>query len=114
MERLGNRHPSVFKVGALTDLVNRHVAVFKVGALPVPFCLRGHNLLDSQVAGFGYDEIYGFSVEFGKHVMLAQFLDLQLVVKDKVNIPAICNLLCHFLSLLFFRLSSSRRSRCLG
>jgi hypothetical protein len=60
-----------------------------MGAFPVADFPCGQNLFDGQIPGFGDDQVDGFSVKFRKGFMFADACDIQLFVKDKIDIPSI-------------------------
>ena len=64
-------------------------AVFEVGAFPVADFPCGQNLLDCQVPRFGNNQVDGFSVKFCKDFMFADACDIQLFVKNKIDVPSI-------------------------
>ena len=77
---------------------NLHLPVFQPHPLTVSFGKGRQNLFDSQVARFVDDQIKGFFVKFRKLFMLRQFLDIELFVENKINIPSIGYYLCHGIS----------------
>jgi len=84
--------------------------VFQLAANLVPFFLGRKNLLDGKVPRFGDDHIHRFFVEFPEFFMFAEFIDVQLFMKNKIHIPTIRNLLCHFPFLPFssFKICAER------
>ena len=91
-------------VGAFERLGHPDLSALELAPLLITLFTGRQDLLDGQVTGLGDDQIDGFSAELGKFIVLAKLADLQLLVKDEIDIPAIRDLLCHDTHLLIMGL----------
>jgi hypothetical protein len=57
--------------------------------------VRGQHLFDAERPGFGDHHVHHFLVQVAVLFGFKQLLDFQLFVEDKVDVPAVCDLLCH-------------------
>ena len=101
---LGHGQPLAFDVafvGLLEFRRGGNDPLFQLDTLGVTDRLGRQDFLDRQFACLADHQIDGLAVEFGEFIVRAEFLDLELLVEHKIDIPAVCNLLCH-LSILSF------------
>ena len=104
----GHRQPLAFLEGfprLVEGCGHGHPAAVEVGPLAVAVHLGGQNLLYGEVAGLGDDKVDRLAVELSKALVLRQFLHLQLLVQDEIDVPSIRNDLGHNSSLKFVRWS---------
>ena len=74
---------------------HRHPSVVKGATLRITLFLRRQNLFDRQFPDFGNDHVHCFFVELCEIFMLAQTSNFKLLVEHKIDIPPICDYLCH-------------------
>jgi hypothetical protein len=76
------------------------LAVLQADPLLVTDLVRGQDLLEGQIAGLLDNHFDGFLVEFGELLVLAELIHRELLEHDKVDVPAVGDLLCHCAALL--------------
>ena len=81
--------------GAVERLGDGHVPVVEAYADAVAIRLGREDLLDGERARLGDDQVDHLAVELGEPLVFGEALDLQLLVKDEIDISSVCENLSH-------------------